>query len=75
MGLDVVASDIEAHREFTIETLNSVPEFCASVARRFETWGEDAKDRRAVIEAWDAPLRTMAELIEGDVAAIERSWP
>ncbi len=75
MGLDVVASDIEAHREFTIETLNSVPEFCASVARRFETWDEDAKDRRAVIEAWDAPLRTMAELVEGDVAAIEPSWP
>ena len=68
MGLDVVASDIDAHREFGVETTSSVIEACASLARRFAAWSEGPATRRPVSESWDAALATMVDLIEGDVA-------
>ena len=66
MGLHVIGSDIEAHREFDIELSDSIPDICAAVARQFSCWDEDAKSRRALLHAWDAPLTRLAETIELD---------
>ena len=70
MGLDVIASDIGAHREFGIETFDSVPEFCAAVVRYYADWKEEqTPPRQARIESWDVPLMLMATMIEADVAS------
>ena len=74
MGLDVVASDIEAHREFDVELLTGIPEICAAVARRHAEWDEDAKGREPMVEGWDGPLTRLAETIERDVDDVVPQW-
>lgn len=75
MGLDVVASDIEAHREFGVEVLNGIPELCAAVAKRCANWDEDARGREASIQGWDVPLTRLAETIERDVEEAASGLP
>ncbi|MDX7951734.1 glycosyltransferase [Lichenihabitans sp. Uapishka_5] len=70
MGLDVIASDIAAHREFGVEVSDSIAQTCASLTRRMAAWTEDATDRKAVIDPWTTPLATMTDLIEADLAAV-----
>ena len=70
MGLDVIASDIAAHREFGVEVSDSSLETCASIARRLATWTEDASCRTPSVDPWATPLATMVGAIEADLAAI-----
>ena len=67
MGLDVLASNIDAHREFGIETSDSIPKLCAMVAKHHEVWDEAADDRTAFVEPWNVPLTRFAELVEADL--------
>lgn len=65
MGLPVVASDIEAHREFPIAVTNDV-----AVAVRM--LGDIAKapiKREAVCYDWTGPTRELEETVAADVAA------
>ncbi len=74
MGLDVLASDIDAHREFGVQTLSNVPDLCAAVAQRVARHDETPTVRRARIDPWSEPLTRMAETIEGDLAAASSDW-
>ena len=75
MGLDVVASDIPAHREFSVPVANSTPELCELVGAAFERWDPKAGGRAARIDDWDEPLMRMIDLMEEDLAAdAASSW-
>lgn len=75
MGLDVIASDIPAHREFGVPVANSTPELCGLVGAAFERWDPEAIGRAAHIDDWDEPLTRMVDLMEEDLAAdAARSW-
>ena len=74
MGLDVIASDIEAHREFDIERCNSVPDLCTAVAKRHATWSEGAPDRHPSVEGWTSPMTQLATVIEGDIDQAVDPW-
>ena len=66
MGLDVVASDIDAHREFGVDVAHTVPEICDQIAARVGHWSQGPSARRPVVEHWDAPLARFAEILEQD---------
>jgi GT2 family glycosyltransferase len=74
LGLDVVASDTEAHREFGVETKSSVPDFCEAVARRAARFDETAQGRHAVVQPWADPLTRMAETVEADLDETREVW-
>jgi glycosyltransferase involved in cell wall biosynthesis len=74
LGLDVVASDTEAHREFGVETKSSVPDFCEAVARRAARFDETAQGRHAVVQPWADPLTRMAETVEADLNETREVW-
>ena len=74
MGLEVIASDIEAHREFDIERCGSVPDLCDAVARRYATRSEGASDRRPTIEGWSGPMARLTTIIESDVDEAFDPW-
>ncbi|MCJ2039276.1 glycosyltransferase [Methylobacterium sp. J-059] len=67
MGLPVLASDIEAHREFGIETSNDVPVLLKLLNRYHRRWLEGDLTRCAEVEPWDTPLRLIKEVIEADL--------
>ena len=71
MGLPVIASDIEAHREFPIDRAGTVVEACALLARAVGT----APPRRApFVEPWAAALDLMCDTLEADLAAQDNGW-
>lgn len=74
MGLPVIASDIEAHREFPIDTTNSTLEACELLARRIGEAADPRAPRRPVIESWDEPLDRLCDILEADLAADSSSW-
>lgn len=75
MGLDAIASDIPAHREFNIPTANALPKLCALVGDAYGRWDEAAAGRTARLESWDQPLSRLVDIIEDDVATdAARSW-
>ena len=71
MGLPVIASDIEAHREFPIDTAATVMEACALLARAIRA-GEAA--RTAFVEPWAASLDRVCDTLEADLAAQDTGW-
>lgn len=76
MGLDVIASDIPAHREFGIPTANTVPKLCRLINDAFLRWDEGARERNARLEPWEEPLSRLIDTLEDDLAAATaRSWP
>ncbi len=66
MGLDVVASDIDAHREFGVDVSNTIPEICDRIATRVERWSSGSSARRPVVEHWEEPLARFADILEQD---------
>ena len=70
MGLDVIASDIAAHREFGVETSDSDAGVCAALAARVATRNERRARRAAAVEPWAVPLALMCDLIEADLREI-----
>lgn len=70
MGLDVIASDIAAHREFGIETSDSDAGVCAALAARVATRNERSARRAAMVEPWAVPLALMCDLIEADLREV-----
>ena len=73
MGLPVIASDIEAHREFPITTGNSTIEICAALARAIGDWAEGRSERRVFLEPWEPSLALFCDTIEADCAA-DSGW-
>lgn len=67
MGLSVVASDIEAHREFGVETANTVPLLLEKLQEHASRWDETDIQRDALFEPWDRPLTLMTDTIESDL--------
>jgi glycosyltransferase involved in cell wall biosynthesis len=67
MGLPVVASDIEAHREFGVETANTVPLLLKKLEEHASRWDESHIQRDALFEPWDRPLSVMTDTIEADL--------
>ena len=74
MGLDVIASDIEAHREFSVELCTSVPDLCDAVARRYATRCEAEPTRSPSIEDWSGPLARLAAVMESDADEAFDPW-
>lgn len=75
MGLDVIASDIPAHREFDVQVASFVPELCRQIKDKFERWDPEAIGRTSRIEDWDEPLTRMIDLIEEDLKVdATQSW-
>lgn len=70
MGLKVVASDIEAHREFPIVTANGTIAVAAAIARA----ASEESERRAVVEPWETSLDLFCDTIEADLAAAPGPW-
>ncbi|WP_375461846.1 glycosyltransferase [uncultured Enterovirga sp.] len=66
MGLDVVASDIDAHREFGVDVSNTIPEICDRIATRVKRWSPGSSARRPVVEHWEEPLARFADILEQD---------
>ena len=67
MGLEAIASDIPAHREFAIPTASSQGQLCRMVGDAFARWDESASGRVARVESWDAPIARLIDIIEADV--------
>jgi glycosyltransferase involved in cell wall biosynthesis len=67
MGLPVVASDIEAHREFGVETANTLPLLLEKFVQHASQWSEKGLPRTALIEPWSTPLTLMRDTIESDL--------
>ncbi|GEP00743.1 glycosyltransferase [Methylobacterium haplocladii] len=74
MGLPVVASGIEAHREFPIVTSNSTIEVCAELARQHAAWAEGPVERAAVLEPWQPSLDLFCDTLAADCAAAPGPW-
>lgn len=75
MGLPVVASDIEAHREFQVETANTLPLLLEKFAQHASHWSEKGQPRTALIESWNTPLTLMSDTIEADLCdAGQAGW-
>ncbi|MCW6511935.1 glycosyltransferase [Lichenifustis flavocetrariae] len=72
MGLDVVASDIAAHREFDIEVSDSILKICASIKKRQAAQDDAQKTRHSKLDMWKTSLGTLAQTIEADLQASER---
>lgn len=69
MGLRVIASDIEAHREFPIRTVGTVMEACRTLA---EMVAEPA-ERAPVVESWESSLTVLSGTLAGDLDGGSRS--
>jgi GT2 family glycosyltransferase len=71
MGLPVIASDIEAHREFPISVTNDV----AVAVQMLGDIAKAARKREAICFEWTGPTREFEELIAADVAAHGSAGP
>ena len=72
MGLHVIASDIEAHREFPITRTNSLLVACQELAKFLDT--RDHCVREPWLESWDGPLTRFVDIIKADLAGAEPPW-
>lgn len=67
MGLPVIASDIEAHREFPIFTTNDVRVAMGKLCETFEAAQDGAEAKRqAFVESWDAWNDTVIGALKAD---------
>jgi hypothetical protein len=71
MGLPVIASDIEAHREFPIVTTNSARVATEKVYEHF-TAPRDETKRCATIFDWDEPVGKLVDIIQSDLRSHDR---
>jgi GT2 family glycosyltransferase/glycosyltransferase involved in cell wall biosynthesis len=71
MGLPVIASDIEAHREFPIDTTNSVSVASEKLYEHFTARRDETK-RRATIFDWDEPVGKLVDIIRSDLRSYDR---
>jgi GT2 family glycosyltransferase len=67
MGLPVIASDIEAHREFPIVTTNSIRVAAATLYEHFAAADRAEVQRRAVTFDWDEPVGKLVEILRSDL--------
>ena len=67
MGLPAVASDIEAHREFGVETANTLPLLLEKFVQHASQWSEKGLPRTALLEPWNTPLTLMSDTIKADL--------
>lgn len=68
MGLEVVASDIPAHREFGVPVAGTLPRLCGLVAEAAARHDRADAPRHARLEPWDEPLARMEALLRADLA-------
>jgi GT2 family glycosyltransferase len=67
MGLPVIASDIEAHREFPITATNSTRAAIEALCKSYGKWqSKKALPRKAFIEDWAEPLAQLRAALEQD---------
>ncbi|TXN71525.1 glycosyltransferase [Methylobacterium sp. WL18] len=66
MGLNVVASDIPAHREFGVAISNSIPELCRLINSYFRGNSANPADRKAKIDCWSGPLEVLLSDLTAD---------
>jgi GT2 family glycosyltransferase len=71
MGLPVIASDIEAHREFPIVTTNSIRVAGAKLHAHFIAPRDDIK-RRATVFDWDEPVGKLVDILRSDLRSYDR---
>jgi GT2 family glycosyltransferase/glycosyltransferase involved in cell wall biosynthesis len=71
MGLPVIASDIEAHREFPIVTTNSIRVASDSLYEHF-TAPRDESKRRATTFDWDEPVGKLVDILRSDLRSRDR---
>lgn len=67
MGLPVIASDIEAHREFPIITTNIVSVAVGKLHEYFRVAAQGETRRRAITFDWDEPISKLVDSIRGDL--------
>jgi GT2 family glycosyltransferase len=67
MGLPVIGSDIEAHREFPIVTTNSIRIASAALHRHFVAATGGEVERRAAVFDWDEPIGKLVDIIRSDM--------
>jgi glycosyltransferase involved in cell wall biosynthesis len=74
MGLRVIASDIEAHREFPIFTANDISVICHELARHIAGTGSHSRADAVVVDDWNTPLATMEEILRNDVDEVQAAF-
>src|SRR5208282_362119 len=67
MGLPVIASDIEAHREFPITTTNNVRTTIEKLHEQFVVAKQGKSKRTATIFEWDEPVQKFVDIIRADL--------
>jgi GT2 family glycosyltransferase len=72
MGLPVIASDIEAHREFPIDTTNSIRVASEKLYQHF-TAPRAELNRRAITFDWDEPVGKLVDILRSDLRSCYRS--
>jgi GT2 family glycosyltransferase len=71
MGLPVIASDIEAHREFPIVTTNSIRVAGETLYEHFAAPRDESK-RRATTFDWDEPVGKLIDILRSDLRSLYR---
>jgi GT2 family glycosyltransferase/glycosyltransferase involved in cell wall biosynthesis len=71
MGLPVIASDIEAHREFPIVTTNSIRVASDKLYEHFSAPSDESK-RRATTFDWDEPVGKLVDILRSDLRSCYR---
>src|SRR5262249_3036859 len=72
MSLPVIASDIEAHREFPIVTTNSIRVAGEKLYEHF-TAPRDESNRRATTFDWDEPVGKLIDILRSDLRSCHGS--
>jgi GT2 family glycosyltransferase len=67
MGLPVIASDIEAHREFPITTTNDPRIAIEKLHERFVAAKQGKSKRTATIFEWNEPVQKFVDIIRSDL--------
>lgn len=67
MGLPVIASDIEAHREFPIRVVAEVLPACIALAEAIDRWQEKCLDRMAIVDPWSSFNDIFLSYVENDI--------
>ncbi len=71
MGLPVVASDIEAHREFPIVTTNSISVAGEKLYEHFAAPRDESR-RSATTFDWDEPVGKLVDILRSDLRSLYR---
>ncbi|QGM44720.1 glycosyltransferase [Methylocystis heyeri] len=70
MGLPVIASDIPAHREFPINTTDSMRVAIEKLTEAYLSFAEGKSQRRPVIYDWEAPVSELVQIIRADMNVV-----